>query len=166
MTYLWFAAPDEQLSLELQIRELLGRQDDETFDLNEWAPDFIRTRQVEDWAVAAEEREAPLVIRVGPYVGLGVGQWFNARNEIISALQLRPNQRVVLVEAGVDWLEPPEVVAEMQQEIAATLRRHAFLAWTRRRSLRSAPKSSPHPLRSTLRRSTRRPTQPRRLAMR
>lgn len=126
-TYLWFAAPDEQQSIARQLRDLLGRQDDEAFDPKEWARDFTHTRQIEDWVSAEEERETPLVIRAGPYVGLGVGQWFNARNEIISAVQLHPEQRVVLAEAGVEWLEPSEVVAEMRQEIAAAVLRARFL---------------------------------------
>lgn len=126
-TYLWFAAPDEQLSLERQIRELLGRLDNEAFNVAEWARDLTRRPELEDVAALADERDTPSVVRAGPYVGIAVEQWFNARNEIISALQLHPDERVVLVEAGLAWLDLPEIAAEMKKEITAALLRARFL---------------------------------------
>lgn len=125
-TFLWDAWPDEQESVEGQVRELLGRQNDPSFDMETWARDLLRRAEARGWSTAGAEA-GPMVVRAGPHVGICLDQNWNERDELITAVQLHPGERVVLAEAGIDLLERDEVVATLQQEITAALTRARFL---------------------------------------
>lgn len=122
--YVWAATPDSQARLAEQIGELLGRDDDDGFDLDAWA--IERAEQLRGSAALLDE-EHTFATRAGPHIGLVMGQWWNARNELITALQLHPGERQVLVEAGVEEVERDELIALMREEITAALRRARFL---------------------------------------
>ena len=122
--YVWASSPNTQSRLAEQIGALLGRDDDDDFDLDAWA--IERAERLRD-SVALLDEEHTFATRAGPHVGLAMGQWWNARNELITALQLHPGERQVLVEAGVEEVARAELIALMRDEIAAALRRARFL---------------------------------------
>lgn len=125
-TYLWFARSDEQEAIEGQVRQALGRLNDASFEMEEWAREVLQRPEAQDerWD---DEATAPMVVRAGPAVGIAMGQCWNARHELITAVQLHPGQRAVLVEAGVEWLTQEAVVTTMREEIVTALTRARFL---------------------------------------
>lgn len=121
--YVWSHA-DTAVALVEQICALLGCEDDEEFDLDAWAIERVdRLRGTQDllW------ENGSFALRAGAQVGIGAGQWWNARGELVTALQLTPGERAVVVEDGVEEVDRVELIEEMRKEIAGALTRARFL---------------------------------------
>lgn len=125
-TFLWHARPDEQNAIEGQVRAALDRTGNPEFDIETWARDLLRDATVQDANWSAAEN-GPSVVRAGPYIGICINQEWNERRELIAAVQLHPDKRAVLVEAGIERLERSDVVATMRDEIESVLTRARFL---------------------------------------
>lgn len=121
--YVW-GTMAEQAALAEQLCALLGRQDDEDFDLDAWAIDRVERRRGDPEMLWDDD---PFVVCVGTSIGLAMGQWWNTRGELITALQLHPGERQVLVEGGIAEVEHADLVDVMRREITAALTRARFL---------------------------------------
>lgn len=125
-TFLWYARPDEQDAIKGQVRQHLGGLDNPEFDMDTWARDILKGMDEQDVEQFTAEA-SPLVIRSGSHIGLEMGQTWNERLELTTAVQIHPRQRVVFVEGWVETLKRDEVISAMRDEITAVLTRARFL---------------------------------------